>query len=109
MRRVCCLGVKRFLERLFDAFHFHLTESRQILQTVRRRLGNVRKCTQGGTQRYNIGPVDFVDAGEGVSEERVIILVDALLYQVRRLVFKLLERRDVLTSLLIAPCYDDRK
>lgn len=101
--------MKRFLERLFDAFDFHLTESRQILQTVRRRLGNVRKCTQRGAQRCNIGPVDFADAGEGVSEDRVIIFVDSLLYQVRRLVFKLLERRDVLTGLFIAPCYDDRK
>lgn len=101
--------MKRFLERLFDAFHFHLTESRQVLQMVRRGLGNVCKGTQGGTQGCNIGPVHFVDAGEGGSEDGVIIFVDALLYQVRRLVFKLFERRDVLTSFFIAPCYDDRE
>ena len=54
------------------------------------------------TQSLNIGLVDFADAGECGAQHGMIVLVDALLNEVRRLVLKLLVCREVVSRFFSA-------
>ena len=57
-----------------------------------------RTHTKGGSQGLNVCLVDLANAGEGRAQDRVVVLVHALLDHVRRSVLELLEGREIVAG-----------